>query len=228
MQILPVSAAMGESLVLGLATGPVCLASCGPVVLPWMLAQPEGMRAHAIRLSQFLAGRLCGYMAFAIAAWAVGASIPRSLATSSSVTGGIHLLLAVALLIYAAGWPRPRCAASAMSGRHSKTDLVQIGGQAPQRSSGAMTLGFLTGINLCPPFLIASVRAAQLATLSGAMLFFLFFFAGTSVWFAPFLSLGLIRRTTALVTVARMTAVLLACWYGFSGLVLLIERTVYG
>jgi hypothetical protein len=38
--------------------------------------------------------------------------------------------------------------------------------------SGALALGFLTGINLCPPFLVAGLRAAQLEHLSAALLFF--------------------------------------------------------
>jgi hypothetical protein len=44
----------------------------------------------------------------------------------------------------------------------------------------------------------------------------------------PFLSLGVVRRTPSFLTVARMTAVLLACWYGYSGGTLLIEKAIYG
>ena len=42
-----ISAVCGEALLLGLATGPVCMASCGPVVVPWLLAQSEDERASA-------------------------------------------------------------------------------------------------------------------------------------------------------------------------------------
>jgi hypothetical protein len=94
--------------------------------------------------------------------------------------------------------------------------------------SGALALGFLTGINLCPPFLVAGLRAAQLEHLWAALLFFVCFFAGTAIWFLPFLSMGFVQRTPAVVTVARMVAVMLACWYGFSGISILIERTMYG
>ena len=210
----------GEALVLGLATGPVCLASCGPVVLPWMLVQPEGVRAHGRQLSVFLAARLVGYLVFATVAWYAGAAIPRSWTGRSWIFGGIELLLALALVVYAVGWPRRRCAVQASSGG----ELVQIGERPRERRSGAVTLGFLTGINICPPFLVAGVRAAQQTSLLAALVFFLFFFAGTAVWFLPFLSLGLVRRAPAVVTVARMVAVLLACWYLFSGASILIGR----
>jgi hypothetical protein len=223
MAALPLAASAGEALVLGLATGPVCLASCGPVVLPWMLVQPRGMRAHSLQLSLFLAARLAGYMVFAAAAWLAGAAIPRAWTGRSWALGGLELLLAAALLVYAAGWPHRRCLAS-----KADPTLVEIGQTPRPRPSGALALGFLTGVNLCPPFLVAGVRAAQMAHLSAALFFFLCFFAGTALWFFPFLSLGFLKRTPAVVTVARMVAVLLACWYGFSGVSILIERTIHG
>lgn len=222
MAALSLSASAGEALVLGLTTGPVCLASCGPAVLPWMLVQAQGVRVQSRQLSLFLAARLAGYLVFAAAVWLVGASIPRAWSGRSWMFGAIELLLAVALVVYAVGWPRRHSPAA------TRDKLVQIGEAEKARPTGALALGFLTGINLCPPFLVAGVRAAQLASLPAALLFFACFFMGTAVWFVPFLSLGVVQRTPALVIVARMVAVLLACWYGFSGISILIERGIYG
>jgi hypothetical protein len=205
MAELSTLAQAGEALVLGLATGPVCLASCGPVVLPWMMVQPHGLRIHSQQLAAFLGARLAGYLVFAAAVWYAGAAISRTWVGRSWILGGIQVLLAVGLLIYATGWPHARPPGSAPQ----RVTLVQIG-ERPQ------------------PFLVAGVRAAQLATLPAALTYFAFFFIGTSVWFAPFLGLGWVRRTPSVVLVARMTALLLACWYGFSGFSILIERAVYG
>jgi sulfite exporter TauE/SafE len=223
MAALSFSASAGEALVLGLATGPVCLATCGPVVVPWIMVQPQGVRGHSRQLLLFLAARLAGYLVFACAAWLVGSAIPHSWTGRSWLMGGIQILLAAALVVYAAGWPHRRCAVA-----KTTANLVQIGEAPVTKRSGALALGFLTGINLCPPFLVAGVRAAQLAHLSAARLFFFCFFAGTAVWFIPFLSLGFLKRTPAVVAVARMVAVLLAFWYGFSGVSILIERTFHG
>ena len=181
------------------------------------------MCIHLRQLAVFLFGRLVGYLLFAAIVWSIGASIPRSWVARSWIFGGIQLLLAAALLVYAAGWPHRRRAISDPSAR-----LVQIGNPLRPRTSGALTLGFLTGINLCPPFLVAGVRAAQSDSLPVALLFFVFFFAGTAIWFVPFLSLGFVRRSPAFVTVARVTAALLACWYGFTGVSILLEKVVYG
>ncbi len=220
-----VSTAAAEALALGLATGPVCLASCGPVVLPWMLVQPQGVRVHARQLAIFLASRLAGYLLFACAVWSAGLVVSRAWTGRSWVFGGVQVALAAGLLIYAVAWPHAGCALR----RSKRAELVQIGEPAPRpRFTGAAALGFLTGINLCPPFLVAGVRAAQLPSLGEALLFFLVFFVGTAIWFTPFLSLGVIRRTAPFLTVARMAALLLACWYGFSGASLLIEKAIYG
>jgi hypothetical protein len=198
------------------------------VVLPWMLVQPKGVRVHARQLSIFLGARLAGYLLFAAAIWLAGIVISRAWTGRTWLFGTVQILLAIGLLVYAVAWPQARCAFS----RPHRSGLVQIGEPplppAGPRPSGAAMLGFLTGINLCPPFLVAGVRAAQLPTLAGALLFFTVFFVGTSVWFTPFLSLGFIRRTPSFLTVARMAAVLLACWYGFSGASLLIEKAIYG
>ena len=216
---------------LGLVTGPVCLASCGPVVLPWMLVQPHGVRAHARQLAIFLASRLAGYLLFASAIWFAGAALSRSWSGRTWMFGGIQVLLAAGLLVYAVGWPHAHCSLA------RRPKLVQITSVRPVRRpkllsvpgpAGAAALGLLTGINLCPPFLVAGLRASQLPSLSAALLFFSVFFVGTAVWFVPFLSLGVVRRTPSFLTVARMVAVLLACWYGYSGASILIERAVYG
>ena len=228
--------AVAEATMLGLATGPICLASCGPVVLPWMLVQPQGIRVHARQMAIFLAARLAGYLVFASLLWSAGLVVSRVWSGRSWVFGGVQVALAAGLLVYAAAWPHAGCALrrSHSSGPDpsSASALVQIGEppapSARPRLTGAAALGFLTGINLCPPFLVAGVRAAQLPTLTGALLFFALFFVGTAVWFIPFLSLGIIRRTPAFLTVARMAAVLLACWYAFSGASILIEKAIYG
>jgi len=223
MAALSLSASAGEALVLGLATGPVCLATCGPVVVPWMMVQPRGVRLHSRQLFLFRAARLAGYMVFAAAVWMVGSQIPRAWIGRTWLVGGIQLLLAAGLVVYAVGWPHRKCAAA-----KATSELVRIGETPRPMRSGALALGFLTGINLCPPFLVAGLRAAQLEHLWAALLFFVCFFAGTAIWFLPFLSMGFVQRTPAVVTVARMVAVMLACWYGFSGISILIERTMYG
>jgi hypothetical protein len=214
---------VGEALALGLTTGPVCLAACGPVVVPWMLTQARGVRANSGQLTIFLAARLLGYLLFAGSAWLAGSTLSPKWSAGSWLFGGTQLLLAAALVVFVAGWPHRAC-----SGERAQAHLIQIGSTAKPPLTGAATLGLLTGISLCPPFLVAGVRASQLPSLPAALLFFAMFFVGTVVWIVPMLALSFVRRNASIVLVARITAVLLAGYYGFVGISTLIARFLHG
>ena len=51
-----------EAFLLGISSGPVCLASCSPVLLPVLAAERQPARGTGIVLGKFLAGRLAGYL----------------------------------------------------------------------------------------------------------------------------------------------------------------------
>jgi len=212
-----------EALVLGFASGPVCLASCGPVLLPWMIAVPERPRALFGSLAMFMGGRLAGYMLFAAAAWTVGLSLPADGAVRALIFGLANLLLAALLAICA--WA-PRTLGRIRRGG-SETPLLRIEPSVKTRKPAALVLGFLTGLNLCPPFVAAGVRAAEIPSLPGALFFFLAFFAGTAVWFLPALAVGPLSRIPAASTVARMVLGLMAAYYAYLGLVSLYWRWMH-
>jgi sulfite exporter TauE/SafE len=214
--------AFGEALVLGLVSGPACVASCGPVIVPSLLAEKSGLRLNSRYLTLFLAARLCGYLLFAAVAWELGALVPLRSSARVLLIALIHLLLGCALLLYAYSVGHP-CGHS-----HVGSQLVTIGASEKHGVPGAAVLGFLTGVSLCPPFVTAGVRAAEAASLTAALVFFVVFFAGTSIWFVPFAGLGWIRRNEAAITVARMTLVLIAVYYLYAGLTALIGRSGYG
>ncbi len=215
--------AFGEALALGLASGPACVASCGPVVVPSLLAEHTGLRINVRYLSAFLGTRLIGYLVFAAVAWQLGSLVSLRPPTSSWVFGLIHLLLACVLVRYAYSVGRA-------CGHHpsSNSELVTIAKAGKHRIPGAAALGFLTGVSLCPPFAVAGVRAAQMASMAAALLFFTVFFLGTSVWFVPFASLGWLKRNQAMTTVARMAMALIALYYLYMGLTVLIGRRGHG
>ena len=204
-----------EALALGFGSGPICVASCGPVLLPWLGVEPRDLRATGRLLALFLGGRLVGYMAFAVVAWAAGLTLPLDLRTRTLVFGLANFGLA-ALLGYTACLPRRTCAKAADENR---PHLYQIGAADRFRPPTALTLGFLTGLNLCPPFVAAGVRAASTHSLTGALAFFALFFIGTCVWFLPSLAVSSLRRFSAVPTVARMTMAALAIYYAYLGVV---------
>jgi sulfite exporter TauE/SafE len=211
-----------EALVLGLASGPACVASCGPVLIPSLLAEQPGWRLNLRYLGTFLSTRLLGYMVFAAVAWEVGTLFSLRSGAKGITPALVNLLMAVALLWYARSVGRP-CAKSC-----AQPGLVTLGATEKRRIPGAAVFGFLTGVSLCPPFIAAGVRAAELGSMAAALLFFAVFFIGTSVWFVPFVGLACVRRNEAVITVARMTMELIACYYAYLGILLLAGRHRYG
>lgn len=206
-----------EALILGFGSGPVCLASCGPVLWPWLAAEGLDWRGSAGLLARFLTGRLAGYLAFAVAAWAAGLAVPGD-APLRALTYGVANLCLAGFLAFAVLRPKRACHAAAPAG----TLLHQIAPATGARSvnaPAAITLGFLTGLNLCPPFVAAGVRAAETHSLAAALLFFALFFAGTAVWFAPSLAISRLRRYPMVPAVARITLAVLALYYLYLGIV---------
>jgi len=204
-----------EALLLGISSGPACLASCGPVLLPALAAERKAPGGTGMLLVQFLAGRLAGYLGFAMIAWLAGFSLASRPEARILVLGVANIGLAVLLAAYAFALPR---SAAATCGRIC----------ARYRHLAPAAIGLITGVNLCPPFVAAGVRAAEHATLAGALAFFFLFFLGTSVWFAPSVSLGLLRRFEAVSVVARLTLFLLAGYYGYLAIVFIGRAWPHG
>jgi len=187
-----------------------------------MLAGRAGLRLNTHYLSKFLAARFLGYLLFAAVAWELGALVSLPPAPRMLLFGVIHVALAGVLLWYA--YTAGHICAQLCSG----SELVSIGVTRKRGMSGAAVLGFLTGLSLCPPFVAAGVRAAELGSVAAALLFFAVFFIGTSVWFVPFVGLGCVARNEGVTTVARMAMVLIALYYAYLGFAMLLGRKVYG
>ncbi len=214
-----------EALLLGLSVGLVCLASCGAVLVPWLVVQQGTIRSTAWLLVQVLAGRLAGYLLFASLAWGAGAMlIPGEMRARVLVFGLVYVALSGTLVWYAIGGSHRRRAGAAPlrpegSALRVRRRIARLGPAA---------LGFLTGVNLCPPFVVASVRAAELHSLPASFAFFTLFFLGTSVWFLPFLATGAARPVPEARFVARIAMAVVAAYYGYMGVVALGWRVLHG
>ena len=207
---------MTEALLLGISSGPVCLASCSPVLLPILAAGRKPSGGTAAQLAQFLVGRLAGYLGFATAAWLLGLSLNLQPRTRAMAFGLCDLGLALLLAVYALSL-RPVHATVCGEGCPASR-ARRFADQ--YRSFASLFLGLVSGLTLCPPFVAAGVRAAEAASLAGALLFFFCFFAGTSIWFVPSLSVGFVRRFAAVAVVARFTLFLLAAYYAYAALII--------
>ncbi len=203
---------------LGLANGSACLTACVPVLISLVLSEGRKMRESFVLLLSFLTGRLVGYLAFAVLAWAAGRILSASWPSGSSwghrVEAGAFVILGALLVAQGLGKPTTLCAARISGGALKRLPA----GGAPLMPAA---LGLLTGLNLCPPFLLAITEGASRGSLGGSVIFFLSFYLGTTIFFLPLPVLGAVHRRPEIRTVGRMTAVLLGGYYCVLGLVML-------
>ncbi|MHC4252163.1 MAG: urease accessory protein UreH domain-containing protein, partial [Planctomycetota bacterium] len=177
---------------LGLAAGAGCLAFCGPVAGAAMLASGErGGRGGARSLGSFLLGRLAGYLLFGALVGGLGRSVGWD--ASGAVSVGARLVLTAALIAtgFAAGrsrWFESRLCPAA-GARLSKLPLA---------------LGFLSGLNICPAFILAGEKALGAGGALGGGVLLAGFFVGTSAWLLPLALLPLAWLRTGRERVARL------------------------
>jgi hypothetical protein len=117
-----VHALYGDALALGLASGPACLAACGPVLVPSLLAGRAGFLPNLRTIAVFLGTRLLGYLLFARVAWELGALASMLIKPHPHLIGLVYVLMAGVLAWYAYS-VRRNCAGSC-----SPSKLVTIGG----------------------------------------------------------------------------------------------------
>ena len=201
-----------QGFLLGLANGTTCLAFCAPALIPFLMHEGQTVRQNLVTLAKFLGGRLGGYTLFGLLAWATGSLLLRAANYQSLVIGAAYVGLA-ALLLVAVLRKKAPAGACAFGGAQAKLSrwpaLLPVG------------MGFLAGLKVCPPLLLAFTEAASTGTLTGSLVLFLTFFLGTSIYFIPLSFLGAFARGTALRIVGQFAAVIVALYYLYSGILLL-------
>jgi sulfite exporter TauE/SafE len=203
---------MMQGFLLGLANGTTCLAYCIPVLVPFLLQEGRNVRHNLGTMLKFLGGRLGGYAVFGLLAWATGNMLVAAAKHQGLVIGTAYVGLSVLLLVAVLRKPVPTPGACAVRGAQTTFSrwpaLLPVG------------MGFLAGLRICPPLLLAFADAANTGTLAGSLILFLMFFLGSSIYFIPLSFLGAVARITDLRIVGRFAAAIVAVYYLFSGVLL--------
>jgi sulfite exporter TauE/SafE len=198
---------LSEGLLLGLATGPLCLVSCGPVYAPFLMQKNRSTGQSIVTLLQLSAGRFLTYLLIGIAAGALGAQIASL--TRPWFTAAAYTTFSVILVVSAMRTKRCDEGCSPMKWtRFAETPFI---------------LGMATGISLCPSFLLALTKAvAHGGMLAGALLFGAFFL-GTTLYFVPIVIFGMIGKTYRLRMIGRIASCIVAAWFIGQAVLILVK-----
>jgi sulfite exporter TauE/SafE len=206
--------------ILGFANGTSCLIYCVPVLIPFLVGEGKTTLKNYIYLGEFLLGRLTGYILFAIAAWFAGRFLVTITDYREVIYGSAYIILAGFLIIYSLVKTKKH----ACSANYFRSFLNKI-----QKSESAylpLITGFLLGLNLCPPFLIMFVEAADANSLFESIFSFFTFFLGTTIWIIPLPFVGFlskIKKMGWLKPAGKIAAVLVGLFYLYSGSTAIIE-----
>ncbi len=193
---------IAEGWLLGLATGPYCLGACAPFLIPYMFAEGRSTWRDNLRiLIEFMAGRFVAYALFgALVGW-VGALLrPHVTVWMTGIALGVTATL---MIVYALNrsLPQWKICGPFVSRRWAR--------RVP------FLLGFLIGINVCPPFLVAIARLMQVGHVGSGVVFFLSFFVGSSLYILPLMGLSPLTKIERLQFVGMFSAILASCWFLF-------------
>ena len=190
-----------EGLVLGFSTGSLCLITCTPIYLPYLISEDRKLSKGLLAVLEISAGRFFSYLAFGAIAGYTGAqisSVDRELFTSIA-----YILLSAYLVLSAV---RTR-------NKQKKCHVPKMA----MLTKSAFVLGVLTGINFCPSFLIALSKAVNLGGALSGMTLFLGFFFGTSVFLIPLAFIGQISKVSKMKMIAQIASIFIAVWFTFTG-----------
>ena len=205
-----------EGFILGLGNSGTCMATCAPILIPYLLGEKKGVLPNFKLTGGFLLGRLLGYLVFAVLAWTIGNAIFHEYGQKSVAVGLFYILFSSLFIGYGffnntqKGCSRACKPSGGLKILDSRQQLLPI------------TAGLLTGLSFCPPFLLATTCAASQSSLAGAVWYFFSFFLGTSLVFvlAPFV--GFFKGFVPLQEVGKMAAGIMGCYYFYSGIILII------
>lgn len=196
------AALAGKAFLLGLSTGLFCAGLCLPLAAPVLFAREKGGKGgSALGVALFLAGRLVAYLLVGLLVGLLGRALDRLWSVKSVVLPILYAVLGLLMIFYAFAQAFPQLGFC----RFIRPTL--------QSNRYLLVLGFLAGINVCPPFLLAIAAALDAGGVLRGVLFFLVFFVATSVYLVPLFFAGSVTRYRGVRIAARVAAALAGVYF---------------
>jgi len=186
---------------LGLSTGTICLLTCSPIYLPYLISEDRSLKKSFYKVMEISGGRFFAYLLFgAMAGW-LGSFVPQQ--QRILFTGISYILLSFFLVLN-------------VMRTHKADKKCKVPAWFKFTQSGFL-LGIFTGINFCPSFLIALTKSVDLGGAVSGMLLFLGFFVGTTLYLLPMTFTALLTVIGPVKKVARYASILIAIWFIWQG-----------
>lgn len=183
--------AISQGMLLGLSTGIFCLITCAPVYVPFVLSEDRKLQQNIMAIGEIAIGRLIAYLFFGLILGILGKQINGP--WLNRAIGTAMILLSVLMLAFVVVKKWPHFGLCKLSKKYVNYPAL---------------FGFLTGINVCPPFLLAMSAALSYASIASSILLFGGFFIGTSFYLILLVPLGLAAKVESIRQIGLITAVM--------------------
>lgn len=164
---------------------------CFPFLAPFMTAEKRDTKKNIVLILCFTFGRFLGYMIFGFLFGYLGEKLQSSTLT---LLADISLILISILLILH------------ITGLYKQKETPCLAQKF--QNHNAISMGFLMGINICPPFLLSLSYVFSLHNTIQGILYFLIFFISSSIYFLPLIFVGMLAKIKEFQTVARLSGII--------------------
>jgi len=185
---------------LGLSAGIFCLTWCGPVFVSLILSEKKNIRQSVLLFLEFIIGRLAGYILFGAIFGYLGSKLQNTIVQKINL--GALMLLSFLLILYGLGLFK------------EKHNLCRFF----KKIRFPILAGFLTGVNLCPPFLLSLSYIFRAGEIIKGILFFISFFLATTLYLTPLLLLNYLNIGRAFQKIAKLASILVGGLFLIYGL----------
>lgn len=186
-----------EGFFLGLATGHICFATCGPIYSPYLILRKNDLLRSSFSILKISLGRFVSSVLVGIAAGLFGRTI--STINRSYFTIAAYILFSIFLI------------ASAFRARNREKGCTLS--RWTRFSDSPLLLGLVTGVSFCPAFLIALTRAVDLSGPASGALLFTGFFSGTNIFLLPLAVFGVIGNNKTARKIAFVCSLAVGGWF---------------
>ncbi len=207
---------MTDSLILGLSSGSACLATCGMVMFPYLMAGSAGVRRIVADLSLFMLTRFVIYFILATLAWYFGQALFSNPIVRNIVPGILYIVFAAMLVWYS------------LSNNRNRECPAKIVKEVNNRRLVPIFLGIVNSLGFCPALFLILTKSATQGTLIQSYLAFLAFFIGSSVWFLPLPLAGRIQKKEVLKNIGILATGLAGIIFMIKGITNLIGGIING
>lgn len=206
---------------LGISVGIFCFTYCVPFIAPYLVSEERKFGKNFKIILEFILGRLGGYILFGAIFGYLGEKVNNQ--TVNLILIFSLIILSLVLILYAIGFFPPRRGET--SSRAGKPKGIFCSAKYVKfREKSPILMGFLMGINICPPFLMSLAYVFTLHSVLRGMIYFLMFFLGTTIYFLPVTFLGFLGKMKEFRLIARIAGLVV----GFAFLVYGIYYIIRG